>query len=465
MSETIGDKKIFSLFEVTSSIEKTINERYKPAYWIKAEMNKLNYYRHSGHCYPELVERQNGRVAAQIKAILWSDDYLRINEKFQQTLKEPLKDGIKILFLAKITFDSVHGLSLNIIDIDPAFTLGDIEKEKNDSIFRLKSAGLFDKNKSLKMAVLPQRIAIISVETSKGYADFLEVLQKNKWNYQFFHYLFPAILQGDRAVGSIIAQLMRIKKVINHFDAAAIIRGGGGDIGLSCYNNYDLAREISGFPIPVLTGIGHSTNETVVEMVSFMNAITPTKLAEYLIQEFHNFSFPVNEAEKKIINLSQRLISDSKKEFQSEVKMFRSVTENILISNSSEIKSLSDSLIRWTISFCSSSLQTVLQFASSIRKDIGNLIMNFNSELVHSIKSLKSHGLLKLKTSTSELQNLEKNISNMSPQNVLKRGYSITFLNGKSVKKESQLKNGDTIQTALYEGSILSTVKKEILKK
>ena len=264
--------------------------------WIQAELNKLNYYKQSGHCFPELVEKQEGRVLAQMKATIWKDDFIIIDREFQRVLKEPLKDGIKILFLAAISFDPTHGLALRIIDIDPAYTLGDLEKEKQETIERLKKENLFDKNKGLRLALLPQRIAVISVESSKGYADFIKVMEGNGRGYRFFHLLFPSLLQGEKAVDSMIAQLKRISKVKNHFDLVAIVRGGGDDIGLSCYNDYRLASAIAEFPLPVLTGIGHSTNETVCEMISYSNAITPTKLAEWLLQKFHDFREPVEAA-------------------------------------------------------------------------------------------------------------------------------------------------------------------------
>ena len=414
MPEIIDDKKIFSLLEVTKSIQKTLNERYKSSFWVKAEMNKLNFYNHSGHCYPELVEKKDGKIIAQIKAHLWKDDYNRINDNFQKILKEPLKDGIKILFQAKISYDPTYGLALWIMNIDPSYTLGDLEREKQETIIRLKEEDIYTKNKLLKMPLLPQRIAIISVETSKGYADFLKVIDSNLWNYKFFHYLFPSLLQGDKALQSISAQLERIKKVKHHFDVVAIIRGGGGDVGLSCYNNYLLAKEIALFPLPVITGIGHATNETVAEMVSFANEITPTKLAEYLLQKFHNFSVPVQEAEKKIIDRSRRLLSEKKVKFQSEIKLFRSVTENVLMANH-------------------------------------YIVSQFKEKLLAQSK-------LRLENSLSELNNIERNVSNMDPINVLKRGYSITFLNGKAVKNLSQVKSGDTLDTALFEGNIISIV-------
>ncbi len=289
-----GERKILSLLEVTRSIQATLNEQFAAPLWIKAEMNKLNLYPQSGHCYPELLEKQNGKIIAQMRANLWRDDYSRVNAAFLRVLREPLKDGINILFLGKVSYDPVYGLSLRIMDIDPSYSLGELEKEKLLTIERLKKERIFDQNKQLRLPMLPQRIAIISADTSKGLADFTKVIDGNPWGYKFFCMLFPALLQGDQASGQIVAQLDRISRVKHHFDVVAIIRGGGGDIGLSCYNNYELAKTIARFPIPVMTGIGHSTNETVSEMVAYTNAITPTELADFLIQQFHNFSVPVD---------------------------------------------------------------------------------------------------------------------------------------------------------------------------
>jgi len=459
MPEIVNDKTVFTLLEVTKSIQKTLAERYKSAYWVKAEMNKLNYYSHSGHCYPELVEKANGKVIAQIKSILWKDDYINVNNNFLNVLKEPLKDGIKILFLAKISFDPAYGLSLRIIDIDPSYTLGDLEKEKQETIKRLKSEGIFNRNKLLQIPMLPKRIAIISVETSKGYADFLKVLETNSWNYKFFHFLFPSLLQGDRATVSIKNQLKRIKKVRGHFDVVAIIRGGGGDIGLSCYNNYELAREIALFPIPVITGIGHVTNETVVEMISFSNAITPTKIAEYLLQKFHNFSVPVQKAEEKIRDKSRRLISDEKTKFGSEIKLFRSVTENILIGNRNQIKENINSLVQQTTFRFKNEKEYLRTGREEIKRGTLKLCAAEKLEINGFALTMKKDVISQIIQSKTALNNMEKNIENMSPQSVLKRGYSITMSNGKAIKSTENLKEGDALETIVYEGRIFSLVK------
>ncbi|MDR0386123.1 MAG: exodeoxyribonuclease VII large subunit [Prevotellaceae bacterium] len=436
MSEKINDRTVFSLREVTKSIQNTVNTRYNSQFWVKAEMSKLNFYRHSGHCYPELVEKKDGKVIAMLKAYMWKDDYFRINANFINTLNDCLKDGIKILFRAKITFEPVYGLSLWITDIDPSYTLGDLEREKQETINRLKNEQLFNRNKTLKLPLLPQRIAVISVETSKGYADFIKVIETNLWGYKFFLHLFPSLLQGDNAVQSMLEQLERIKRVRSHFDIVAIIRGGGGDIGLSCFNDYQLAKAIASFPVPVMTGIGHATNETVAEMVAFSNAITPTRLAEYLLQKFHNFSIPVQNAEKKICEKSGRLLSEEKTKFVTEIKLFHSVTNNRLIANQNNIKTNEINIAGAATAFC----------------NINKLMVSQSKE------KLRLQSLLTTKNALTELNSIEKNVDNMSPANVLKRGYSITLLNGKSITNISQVKDGDTLNTVVLDGSIDSIV-------
>jgi exodeoxyribonuclease VII large subunit len=460
MPEKINDKTIFSLLEVTNSIKKTLEERYTSSFWIKAEMNKLNHYSQSGHCFPELVEKRNGKIIAQIKSTIWRDDYQNINRNFLRILKEPLKDGIKILFLAKITFDPAFGLSLQIIDIDPQYTLGDLENEKRETIKKLQLEGIYEKNKMLQLSFLPQRIAIISVETSKGFGDFIDVIDKNSWNYKFFYLLFPSILQGDKAVPGIIAQLEKIRKVSHHFDAVAIIRGGGGDVGLSCYNNYELAKAITLFPLPVITGIGHVTNETVCEMIAHTNAITPTKLAEFLLQKFHNFSVPIQKAKEKIADKSRRLLSEENTKLESELKLFRSITVSILNNNENRIKNASYAIQQQSKFIVKNNHEklNILQAKTRIATKFN--LNQLEAVVIQLQNKLEIQPILYLKNSELALENIEKNIQIMDPINVLKRGFSITYLNGKAVKDASQLEEGATINTMLFSGTIHSTITK-----
>jgi len=459
MSEIANDRKIFTLLEVARSVQKTIAERYKSSFWVKAEMNKLNHYSHSGHCYPELIEKKDGKIIAQIRSNLWRDDFVTINNNFLRTLKEPLKDGIKILFLARISFDPVYGISLQILDIDPSFTLGDLQKEKQSTIEQLHTEKIFSLNKTRKLPMLPQRIAVISVATSKGYVDFKNVLDHNPWGYRFFHYLFPSILQGEKAVVGIMSQLKQIEKVCDHFDVVAIIRGGGGDVGLSCYNKYELSKAVAMFPIPVITGIGHATNETVCEMVSFQNAITPTKIAEFLIQKFHNFSVPLQKARDLIIDKSNRMISEERSRLQSEVKLFRSVSETVVQRNLNAIDNYTTAIIQQS--------QFMLKTNSTLMKGFNEQISKLslsqikqNSVLLKQWQdSLYIQSKLRAKQEVLQLDNLEKNLRNLDPINILKRGFSITRYNGNAITDASKLQEGQEIETQVYNGKIISIIK------
>lgn len=437
MAEVINDKKVFSLLEVTLSIQRTLAERSTGAYWIKAEMNKLNHYSHSGHCYPELVEKRDGKVIAQMKSTLWKDDYLRINETFLSILKEPIKDGIKILLCAAIHFDPVHGLSLRIIDIDPSFSLGELEREKQTTIERLTREGIFSSNKKLTIALLPQRIAVISVETSKGYSDYLKILEQNPGRYKFHNLLFPSLLQGEKSIASILYQLKQISKVVQHFDAVAIIRGGGGDVGLSSFNNYDLASAVATFPIPVITGIGHSTNETVTEMVSFQNAITPTDLANFLLQKFDQFAMTVARAEEMITERSKRIIREEKVRLFSTVKYFQSVTTNRLAKSHHDIRSAGRIMIQESKFLVSNKRREIEQAKAELEKNVAGQI-NGHKQV---------------------LQSLDKTVSILDPINILKRGFSITLHNGKALKSYKDVNTNDPITTILADGQIISNVK------
>ena len=438
MPEKLSDRTVFTLAEVARSIRKTIAERYKSVYWVKAEMNKLNHYSHSGHCYPELVEKQNGQVVAEMRSVLWKGDYQRINQQFIETTKEPLKNGITILFQATISYDPVYGLTLRILDIDPVHALGELQREKLASINRLNEEGIFKANKSLVFPIVPKRIAIISVETSKGYADFLKILQQNPWGYHFEQTLFPALLQGDKSVQAIVGQLERIAEQLDAFDVVAIIRGGGGDVGLSSYNHYLLAAAIARFPIPVLTGIGHSTNETVSEMVAYQNAITPSELADFLIQRFHRFAEPVHQAKAIIEREAKQQLTHEQDKLNNQIRYFRLHSTHLL---NGQQQTLEYGAVR-------------LGMVSTAR------IQRGQQSLSQAAQTLNGATLSLLKDRHSNLVATEKTVHLLDPQQVLQRGYSITRLNGVALKDVAAVREGDVVETFLAHGSMTSKIDK-----
>jgi exodeoxyribonuclease VII large subunit len=436
MPEKISERTIFSLSEVALSIQKTIVERYTSSFWIKAEMNKLNHYPQSGHCYPDLVEKTDGKIVAEMRSTIWKEDFQRINDNFLRVLNEPLKNGIKILFSAKISYNPVYGLSLRILDVDPSWSLGELEKEKQLTIEKIKKEGIYNTNRSLMLPLLPKRIAIISVETSKGYADFRKIIDDNAWGYSIFHMLFPALLQGENAIHSILAQMQRILMVRHHFDAVAIIRGGGGDVGLTCYNNYELAKAIALFPLPVITGIGHSTNETVAEMVAYKNAITPSELADYLVQKFHNFSVPLQKARETIVEKSTRLMQHEKSMMVNTVRYFKSVTLSGLDKNRNEIR----------------------QEVKALKQQAAYFVKR--REELHNIQraNIFASTFRFIQDRMKDLSAVEKTIGLLNPLNVLKRGYSITVIEGKALKTVHGIKEKTIMKTILADGNVISIV-------
>lgn len=409
-----SNRQIFTLYQVAKSIQKTLAARYSSTYWVKAEMNKLNHYSHSGHCYPDLLEKKEGKIIAEMRSTLWKTDFQIINRRFQEILQEPLKDGVTVLMLVNVAFDPVYGISLRILDIDPSFSLGELAREKQESIAKLKKEKVFDANKRLSFPVLPKRLAIISVETSKGFADFIKIIDNNPYSYKFEYMLFPALLQGDKAVQSIVDQLKAIEDVSDQFDAIAIIRGGGGDVGLSCYNNYELARVIATFPLPVFTGIGHSTNETVSEMVAFKNAITPSELADMLIQRFHEFAVPVLEAEEYLKTRIEEYLKEAEKEIQQLTRQFQLASQNLIRIETSKLSTFGSSL----------------QF-----------LTNQNIQTVWRV-----------------LESSETQVKLLSPENVLKRGFSLSYQNGEVIKSKNQIDTSIPLITKLHDGEIKSTI-------
>ena len=473
------NRQIFTLKQVTSSIQKVIEDRYRNQYWVKAEMHKLNLYP-SGHCFPELLQKENGKIVAQMNASIWKHNYQRINENFVKIVKEPLREDTTLLLLVKITFHETFGLSLQIMDIDPNYALGELQKERQETLLKLQKEGLINKNQQLQFPLLPKRIALISAETSKGLSDFRKVIETNQWGYHFFTHLFPAYLQGDVAVSSIIHQLENIKKVQSHFDVVVIVRGGGGEVGLSCYNNFELCKAIATFPLPVLTGIGHSTNLTVAEMIAFRNAITPTELGDFLLHAFHDFSVPLKDASKLIKNFALKLIEETNTALNTQSKFFKNSTKYALQEAKNDLTKLSSNtqskvklaiqkedenlifsrkLISKSVKeFNSSKKSQTNQLIEQLQKGSKNVIKSFDTKIENTKLSLPKNIQRTVQSSRISIQQLEQTVKLVDPQNVLKRGYSITLIDGKLVTDLASLKEDQTITTTTYQGTITSKI-------
>ena len=417
MNQAFDDgRKIFSLSKLTESLQTVISKAYSSRYWITAEIAKLNLYPKSGHCYPDLVEKNDKETLAQMRAIIWANDFIRISQKFKNVTNEELNDGIKILFQASVTYSPKHGLSLQIWDIEPTYTMGQMAKQKLETIKKLKNENLYFRNKELALPQLLKKLAIISVDTSKGYQDFKAIIDNNEKGFKIIYHLYPSLLQGDQAVDNIIKKLEEIELNKDFYDAVLIIRGGGGDIGLSCYDNYKLAKKVATFPLPIISGIGHSTNETVVEMVSHLNKITPTDVAYTILNGFET-------AKQKIDKSRDKLLKTIKISLDSEKYYLENLPTKLIVSSKNHIKMQKQKLF--------------------INLEKTELLFRQN-----------------IKFQKQNLENLSEKVQLLDPKNVLKRGYSISTINGKTISDSKSLKDGDIVETQLLKGKFISIVKK-----
>ena len=455
----MSEKQVFTLQQVVRSIKKTLEDRYSQNYWVKAEMHKLNRYP-SGHAFPELVQKDENKIVAQITGTIWKQQLERINTKFIEVVKEPLKEGTTLLLLVKINYSETFGLGLQILDIDPSFSLGELQKQREETLRKLAKEGLLNLNQKLHFPLLPKRVAIISADSSKGLSDFLQVLQENEKSYFIFTHLFNAYLQGDVAVQSIISALKKIKRVKDHFDIVIIVRGGGAEVGMTCYNNYDLCKAIAEFPLPVLTGIGHSTNLNVAEMVSFRNEITPTKLAEFLLQTFREFEQETKRLNREMIAHSIQLIDKTKQDFNGQVRVFKHASLRFTDSLKNELNQQIIELKNTTRYFLKNENDTVLSLKNDYRIVTKEIITAERNTLSLISKPIKGSLLHFFERKESDLEQLEKTINILNPSNVLQRGYSLTLLNGKILSAKNKPKKGDMIESKTNSLTLFSRVEK-----
>lgn len=408
------DRRIYSLFELAGNIREVLQEVYPDVYWIKAEIAKLNFYPKSGHCYVDLVDKQDRVIRAEMRATIWASNYPMISTKFRQQTRENLRDGMSILFLASVSFHEVYGLSLNIVDIEPSFTLGEMAREKRETIEALRKEGIYDQNRKRILPLLPRRIAVISVESSKGYHDFITTIRNNPHGYVFHFSLFPSVLQGEQAITTIIGQLRNIARECKRFDVVSIIRGGGGEVGLSAYDNLRLAREVAIFPLPVITGIGHSTNETVVEMVAHTNLITPTAVASFLIGQFKAFEDRIDSLRNELQADARQIMEDSLSRLETFSRRFHSATHRLL------------------------------------ERHLSVLMNNSEKIGIFSRHIIQKQG--------HDLEVYQEKIGLLDPKNILGRGYSITLLDNAPIRDASLVRTGMKIKTILFEGTLDSVV-------
>ena len=477
----MSDQQI-TLSELQSRVKGSLEETFSMPVWVRAEISEMTINR-SGHCYLDLIETEQGTdtVIARCRATIWSYTLRMLKPYFETTTGQVFTEGLKVLLQAKVEYHEVYGLSLNIRDIDPVYTLGDLARQRREIIRRLQEDGVFEMNKELELPLVPQRLAVISSPTAAGLQDFLDQLHNNSHQFVFYTKLFPAVMQGSEAPRSIMSALDRIYEYEDLFDAVVIIRGGGAQLDLACFDQYELAFTVAQFPLPVITGIGHDKDDTVIDLVAHTRMKTPTAVAEFLISGALRFWQELKEIENHFGELISDQLEDHKNRLTEATDQLHDLvnhmivfqqnrlniagihlanrTESFLKDQQSELKKLMVETKNLTSHFITGETHQLDHFGNKLNYIFREkVIMNKNilNQFQHLIK------IRTMETIRYEKKNLDlihEKLRLVDPNNILKRGYSLTMINGKIIKSVKQIAEGDQIQTRLSDGSVRSTVK------
>ena len=428
--------KTVTLFELNNLVREVISSMLSEEYWVEAELSEVHEVR--GHCYMELIQKElfSNTPVAKASAKCWKNKWILLREKFEKVTREGLKPGMKVLLKVYADFHEAYGFAWIVTDINPEFTMGDMARKRQEIIDTLKREGIFELQKELVLPLFAQRIAVISSENAAGYGDFCHQLADNPQQLKFYTRLFPAVMQGEGVEESVIGALNSINEDIEKFDAVVIIRGGGATSDLSGFDTLRLAENVANFPIPIITGIGHDRDESIVDMVAHTKVKTPTAAAALLIDH-------LNHVLERLLDAQAELIAAVR---------HRSELEQARLVRMSEKIPMLFSLVK-------------TRQEQRIERHLANITASLNDKLSrehHRLSLIESQfGPTLLQQLTREnyrLQLLQQRLEALNPQRLLQRGYSITLCKGKVVRDARQLKAGDEIETKLANGKITSII-------
>jgi len=470
------------LSELNGLVKKAVSAAFTAPVWVIGEISELKTNR-SGHCYLNLIEKEeNGdAIVAQARATIWSYTFRMLQPYFETTTGQQLTEGLKVLVSVSVEFHELYGYSLNIRDIDPTYTLGDMARRRREIIARLQSEGVAEMNKELDLPLVPQKIAIISSSTAAGYQDFIDQLTNNPAGYHFDLKLFPAIMQGNQAESSIIGALEKIYLYENFFDAVVIIRGGGSQADLSCFDNYNLAYFITQFPLPVITGIGHEKDDSIVDMVAHTRLKTPTAVAEFLISGVAQFDVHLDELKNNFVGIITDLIAESKNDIKQITRMIAPLTREKISKANNRLNQTIWKLDNSVKVFIQSRNYQLVRKEETIRHEFKyfaqlqlRMLERTTRTLSGTLQKIAIANQVQLTRKMQRSETLFKGaISNRrhylelslqmakltDPNKILARGYSITTYKGRALKDINLVDNFELIETRLFNGQIISEVK------
>ncbi len=426
----------FTLSQFTTAIGNSIRARVElQGAWVIAELSDVRVS--GGHCFMELIEKtESGQTVAKLRAGIWASRLGYIRQKFYASTGSDIATGMKVMIGGAATFHNVFGLSFNIVDIDPSYTLGDMERQRREILLRLQKEGIIDQNKRQEMPLAPRRIAVISAEGAAGYGDFMNQLLSNSDGFIFYPFLFGAVMQGEKVSSSVRSALDRIEQTIDLWDCVAIIRGGGATTDLNGFDDYELARRVATFPLPVVVGIGHERDRTVLDEIAHTRMKTPTAVASFFIDSMRGAWMRASQ----LTDFVTRYASD------------RLAGERRRLSNAeSMIPVIVDASIKRALARLESSGRLVATVASGKRPLEEQKLRSFSERLQSAAQNV-------VRRNMDRLARLNDMVNVLSPVNTLRRGYSITRVDGKAVTDSTSLQPGTVIETELLMGSLKSKV-------
>lgn len=453
-------KTRFTLLELTEMIGKAIYVAFSGSYWLVAEINEIREAS-NGHCYLELVEKDknNDSIVARCRATVWAYTWRMLKPYFETSTSQSLSKGMMVLVEVTVEFHELYGLSLNIKDIDPVYTIGDLERRRAEILRRLEEEGIINMNRSLEIPSIPSRIAVISSARAAGYEDFIHQIENNPYGYRFIITLFPALMQGSGAERSVTDALDAVFVSEDRFDVVVILRGGGSASDLNCFDSYEIAAHIAQFPLPVITGIGHERDLTIAGVVANTNVKTPTAAAELLLAKFR-------EAEAQVISLGNSLVAG----VTHLIRQNRQVTDALASSLPATIKNRireSRAALRTSGSILARSANGYIQkkhhAIQSAHYRFGIHAKNYLLRLKKWEAEVQTQ-LLPEKTKrmidsrSEKLLLLETKAGLVDPDNILKKGYAIVSIDGRIIKSANQAGCDDTLETKMHDGRIISKV-------
>ncbi len=458
MSESI------SLSQLQTLIKQGIDRAHPLPYWVTAEISelKVNY---SGHCYLELVEKggTNHVPRAKASAVIWRSTFQMLEPYFRGTTGQPLASGLNVLVKVVVSYHELYGLSLQIIDIDPNYTLGDMQRQRQETIDRLKQEGVFDMNREIPLPLVMQRVAVISSRNAAGYQDFMRELSASP--YRFDVELFDSFMQGAGAEDAVITALERVAERLEAFDVLVLIRGGGSQSDLGAFDSYRLCCHLAQFPLPVLTGIGHDKDQSVADLVAAVSLKTPTAVAVYLKEQIESFDARLDERFDELASEAMSLLEAQKQRLQNGAFGLRMVSTERVHAQEMRLEQLQSALHRVTGRAVQQGMYRLESYRARLQQASAYYLAARSAALTPLVKTLSSATRDYLQARKQELKWMGELVAGQDPRRILQRGFAVVSCQGKTLTGVDAVQRGDKLTIQLYEGRIEAEVQQIIAEK